>query len=453
MSYGVKVHRRHASTHPRRKAVYLLAAVLPVATTAAIAFALVTSGFGSSAAPTAGPTPGPSPSFEPTNVPQPQEPTPAVTEAALPDATFTILAAGDVLPHIPVLTSARKGGEYNFAPLLAGMSPWVQGADLALCHFEVPVTPAGLAPTGYPLFGTVPQLVTGLAQEGWDGCSTASNHSIDRGFAGVAATLDAFDAANLGHAGTARTETESLQPQLFTLERGGQLITVAQISATYGTNGLPLPAAQPWSVELIDPATNNPTDPSRIIEQARAARAAGANLVVVSLHAGVEYHPDPTPEQVALAAALAESGQVDLIIGHHAHVPQPIELLPGGTDGAGMWVAYGLGNMLSNQDSACCAPATAAGVVLIANIVKPADGPARVASVEWTAVSGDRLAGHVLHILPEVAAIPGKTGTLTQAQWQTRYDAVRSAVGVQAPEATRPPIATGPAPTVVPRTP
>jgi Bacterial capsule synthesis protein PGA_cap len=155
-----------------------------------------------------------------------------------PDASFTIVAAGDVLPHVPVLNSAQlANGTYDFAPLLAPRNPWAQGADLALCHLEVPMAPDGAAPSGYPIVGSPAAIVPVLLRgQGWDGCSTASNHSVDRGFAGVTATLNALDAAGLGHAGTARTASEAQQPQLCTLDRAGPQITVAHLAATYGTN-------------------------------------------------------------------------------------------------------------------------------------------------------------------------------------------------------------------------
>ena len=102
----------------------------------------------------------------------PEKPTPTPE----PDAEFTIAAAGDVLPHLPVLRSARLAdGSYDLSPLLAPVDPWVRGADLALCHLEVPVAPSGVAPSGYPLFGTDPAVVQALRDQGWDGCSTAAN--------------------------------------------------------------------------------------------------------------------------------------------------------------------------------------------------------------------------------------------------------------------------------------
>jgi poly-gamma-glutamate synthesis protein (capsule biosynthesis protein) len=374
--------------------------------------------------------------------------TPTPTPTPDPDAEFSIVAAGDVLPHLPVLASARTAGGYDFAPVLSAMNPWIQGADLALCHLEVAVTPPGVAPSGYPLFGTPPAIASSLQAQGWDGCSTASNHSVDRGAAGVTATLDALDAAGLGHVGTARSAAEQAQPQLYTLERAGRTLTVAHIAATFGTNGMPVPAGEPWAVDLIDvPA---------MVAQATAARAAGADLVVASIHCCVEYRTEPTPEQVAIDQQLADSGVFDLVIGHHAHVPQPVAHLSGGPRGEGMWVAYGLGNYVSNQDEECCSPATSSGLLLTAHVEATgafpaqgrAAGPARVTGVEWTPITVDRRGGHQVHALVDVT---GGTGTLSPAQVAQRTAAVVAAAGDQAPQRTVPLTPTGPAPVVVPR--
>lgn len=375
-------------------------------------------------------------------------PTPTPTPTADPDAEFSIVAAGDVLPHLPVLSSARTADGYDFGPVLGPMNPWIQGADLALCHLEVAVTPPGTAPSGYPLFGTPPQIASSLQAQGWDGCSTASNHSVDRGFAGVTATLDALDAAGLGHVGTARNAVEQAQPQLYRLERGGRTITVAHVAATYGTNGMPVDADKPWSVNVVDvPA---------MVAQATAARAAGADLVIASVHCCVEYQTEPTPEQVAIDQQLADSGVFDLVIGHHAHVPQPVAQLSGGPRGEGMWVAYGLGNYVSNQDGECCSPKTSSGLLLTAHVEAtgafPAEGrpagPARVTGVEWTPITVDRLGGHQVHALVD---IPGGTSTLTAAQVADRTADVLEAAGTEAPERRAPTTPTGRAPVVVPR--
>lgn len=354
--------------------------------------------------------------------------TPAVPDVP-PDVSFTILAGGDVLPHLPVMASARVAGGYDFSPLLAGLDPWVSGADLALCHMEVPVAPKNRAVSGYPLFGTSSDLVRDLAEQGWDGCSTASNHSVDRGFAGVERTLDVFDEAGLGHVGTARSEREAAAPALFRVTVDGQPTVVAQLSATYGTNGMPVDADKPWSVTLIDAEA--------LIAQARAARADGADIVLVSLHDGTEYRTAPTEHQTKVAAALAASGEVDVVIGHHAHVPQPMSRLDGGPGGRGMWVAYGLGNLLSNQSAECCAPESSNGLLLVAQVSRVAGGPAAVTEMRWVGTTVDRVAKHRLHALSDVSG--AAVGKLSKKEIERRYERVRDAVGPDLAELTTAP--------------
>lgn len=374
----------------------------------------------------------------------PPTPSPTPTPTPPPDVELTLVAAGDVLLHQPVIGSARTGdGSYDFAPLLEPLRPWVAGADLALCHLEVPVAPPGSAPSGYPVFGAPAEIAASLATNGWDGCSTASNHSVDRGRDGVVATLDALDAAGLGHVGTARTAEEAALPQVYELTREGGTVRIAQLAATYGTNGMPVPADAPWTVQLLDTAT--------LVQQATAAREAGADLVVASIHCCVEYVSQATEEQQRIAAELAASGVVDLVIGHHAHVPQPITRLEGGPRGEGMWVAYGLGNLISNQDSACCSARTDSGLLLSASIRRPPDGPARVTGVGWTAVTVDRRGGHRVIPLPPALAAQSAVGTLSPEELAARQARVAEVVGPDAPERVDPPVPTGPEAVVVPR--
>nr|WP_246256338.1 CapA family protein [Isoptericola halotolerans] len=386
---------------------------------------------------------GPTTEPPPTVTASPDVGTPkAAPPEPLPPATFTVLAAGDLLPHGPVVRSA--GGGSDFGELLSGLDPWVDGADLALCHMEVPVAPEGTSPSGYPMFGAPAGMVDALAVQGWDGCSTASNHSVDRAYAGVVTTLDTFDDAGLGHVGTARSAEEQSAPQRYELDRSGRTISVAHLSATYGLNGLPMPAEAPWAVDLIDA--------DRLVADARRAREDGADAVLVSLHAGVEYTEQLTDQQVEVVAELGASGAVDLVIGHHAHVPQRIDRVDGGPAGDGMWVAYGLGNLLSNQSAACCDSRTSNGVLLSATFTQERrSGPTLVTDVGWTATTVDIAAGHRVHALPDVLDDPGST-TLSGEQLALRQDQVAAAVQDAAAERRRPPASTGDEPVVLPRT-
>jgi poly-gamma-glutamate synthesis protein (capsule biosynthesis protein) len=241
---------------------------------------------------------------------------------------------GDVLLHLPVSRAALAGGDgvAGFGRMLADLRDVLSTADLALCHLEVPLSRDGSGLSGYPVFTGPPEVAAALAATGYDGCSVASNHAMDRGTAGIAATLDVLDAAGLGHAGIARSAAEDEAPRLYDV----QGITVGHVSATYGLNGFVLPADAPWSVDLVDPLNG-------VLAEASAARAAGADVVVVSMHWGDEYRTEPSPYQRERAAALLDSPDVDLVVGHHAHVIQPVTMV------GDKVVVFGLGNSLSGQ--------------------------------------------------------------------------------------------------------
>ncbi|MDR7381466.1 CapA family protein [Promicromonospora iranensis] len=400
----------------------------------------------------AGCTPAPGPVTAPSTTragdtsatPAQSEPTtPSATPARpQPDVELTLLAGGDILPHGPVNDSATRPDGIDYSPLLSGLDRWVSSADLALCHLEVPVAPPGVEPSGYPVFAAPRELVRDLGEQGWDGCSTASNHSADAGYDGITATLGALDQAGMGHVGTARDRREARRPQYYELHRGDRTVTVAHLATTYGLNGLTPPRGD-WSVDVVDTG--------RIAKQARAARAAGADLVVVSLHDGHEYVTEPTPHQQDVTRALARSRQVDLVIGHHAHVPQPITRLRGGPEGDGMWVSYGLGNLLSNQGPGCCGgTASAVGLLLVADVVQPPEGRARVTDVRWAATTVDLAAGHRLRATRDALARPGR-GRLSETDLRERLEIARDAAGTTADEQRRPSRPAGEPPLVVPR--
>ncbi|MFK8908421.1 CapA family protein [Streptomyces sp. YS-3] len=270
---------------------------------------------------------------------RPGTPSPAGGAATAAPRPFTLVATGDVLPHSSVIerAAADAGGDgYDFRPMLAGVKPVISRADLAICHMETVYGPDGGPFAGYPAFTSPPQVAAALKATGYDSCSTASNHSLDDGAAGIARTLRAFDKAGLQHTGSGRTAVESASPAL--LEAGGA--KVAQLAYTYDTNGYPMPDGQPWAVHLIDE--------HKIVADARAARRAGADVVVVSLHWGTEWQTEPDERQLSLGKALTASRtagrpDIDLILGTHAHIPQAYEKVNG------TWIVYGEGDQIAGE--------------------------------------------------------------------------------------------------------
>jgi poly-gamma-glutamate capsule biosynthesis protein CapA/YwtB (metallophosphatase superfamily) len=291
---------------------------------------------------------------------------PRATEEVAPPATdeaqedepatgrrVTIAVAGDVVPHGAVIRRAAEygaatGRPYDFRPMFAEVAPILQAADLAICNLETPVAAdhAEVREAGFPLFNAPRELVEALVGAGFDACSTANNHASDVGSTGVVSTLDVLDEVGLTGAGTGRTPEEAAAPRLHTV-RG---VTIAHLAAT-GWINVALPEDRAWMVELIDV--------ERLVGQARAARDAGAEIVVVSLHHGVEYQRQPSDGQRARADALLTSGAVDLVLGHHVHVVQPIDRVGDGV------AVHGLGNLLSNQQAELTGAETEDGVIVL----------------------------------------------------------------------------------------
>ena len=271
-------------------------------------------------------------------------------------SAFTLVATGDLLIHKPVANRALADGggrHYDFRPMLAKVKPLVAGADLAICHIETPLSANDKGISGYPVFNTPHELADAVRWAGYDGCSTASNHSVDRGVPGVKDTLGALDANHVAHAGTARSATEARRIELHHV--GGAV--VAHLSYTYGTNGIPVPSGAPWSVDI--------TSVSKILADARRAKATGATFVVVSLHWGQEYQVAPTSVQLAQAKALLAAPDVDLLLGDHVHVQQPVERI------GDKYVVFGMGNLLSNQSPAAgLKPQTQDGGIVGVHVIR-----------------------------------------------------------------------------------
>jgi poly-gamma-glutamate synthesis protein (capsule biosynthesis protein) len=257
-----------------------------------------------------------------------------------PRRQVTVLMSGDLLWHNSVWQSAhedaiRRGERrrFDFDPMFAAMKPVVSSADLAICHEEVPFAADDHHLSNYPVFAAPPEIARWIGSMGWDACTVDSNHSIDQGFPGLVRTATLLEKAGVRHVGTFRTPAERRRPVILTTRQG---VKVGIVGGTYSLNGFSLPPDQRWAVSMWD-ADN-------LIAQARAAKAAGADIVLVQYHGGDEYSRLPNAQQVALVRRLTASPAVDLVFAEHAHVVQPI------TRVHGKWVVYGMGNMVGQSD-------------------------------------------------------------------------------------------------------
>lgn len=360
-------------------------------------------------------------------------PQPAPSSSFPPkEIQITLAATGDVLAHNAVVQNSwKQGNGSHYTPAIEKLRPWIAGADIAFCHQEIPFGKSDRDSQGYPVF----KAPLGWAQDtkdiGYDGCSTASNHTLDQGSNGVVHTIQALRAAGLGVTGSVET-ADAPRYQMYEITKEGRSFKLAHISTAYGLNqGEPPQYKQhPWLVNLT-------TDGKIIVDIAKEARSAGADFVVASVHSGLEYQSAPSAEQDRIAKTLAESGQVDLYLGHHVHVPQPIRKLAGGVDGKGLWVYYGVGNLLSAMNPGR-GPGTQVGQIAFPTITLPADGKPYVSVAGWVPLIMDRA---TLQVVPGyLYEAPEGAGTSLNKATAARYLAnLRKVTEDQATELKTPP--------------
>jgi poly-gamma-glutamate synthesis protein (capsule biosynthesis protein) len=260
---------------------------------------------------------------------------------AAPARTFSLVATGDVLTESAVIDAAAAlapgtGRRYEFAPLLSSITPMLESADIAICHME---TPIGLPGERAGIYGSSQfgghlllapyEIADALKRIGFDRCSTASNHSNDLAEPGIDTTLAALDAAGISHAGTARNPAEATTT-LLTVNG----VRLAHLSYTrYSNTALP---ADPWRLNFAASA-------EQVAAAVDAARAAGAEVVVVSVHIYQELLPAPLPADRQFIADLTALTHIDLVVEHGPHVIQPVEKVNG------TWVYWSVGNFISGM--------------------------------------------------------------------------------------------------------
>ena len=247
---------------------------------------------------------------------------------------LTLSFSGDLLIHTPLFLRAQElagGTGYDFAPLFEEIRPYVEDADLAFCHVEVPMTPN--PPASYPIFNTPPEMAKGIAQTGWDACDTASNHTLDQGEEGVGQTIMALEDAGVKTTGSATSQKGRDTPLI--VETKG--IRVGYVACTTDTNGIPVP--KPYTVNICEK--------DQILDDAKRAKKAGADAVIAQMHWASELVPEyvsePAPGQEALAKELAKSPEITAVVGQGPHIVQPIVKVDG------KYVVFSEGNLTSNQ--------------------------------------------------------------------------------------------------------
>lgn len=245
---------------------------------------------------------------------------------------------GAVKQSAAVHGAGTPDGGYSW--LFAPIADLLSQPDLTFANLETPIAPQASQGSRAFVFNAPPDVIAALQHAGVDLVSVANNHALDQGRRGYEETLRWLDAAGLRYLGGGPAPHAAGPVRV---ERAG--LKLAFLGYTYGLNqtGNACPPAKAGVPACLQAAE---LDRASIVDEVRAA-AAEADAVVVSLHWGVEYEQQPRAQDVELARRLADAGAL-VVLGHHPHVLQPLELYRRG-DGRIAVIAYSLGNFVSNQ--------------------------------------------------------------------------------------------------------
>lgn len=261
---------------------------------------------------------------------QPTDTTPLNTKV-------NIVAVGDNLIHNTCIAAGEQSdGSLNYDAFYANTSSYIKAADLAVINQETMLGGDSFAYSGYPMFNTPWEVGEAAINAGFNVFTCATNHSMDIGSAGIEKELEFFaNHSDVTHVGTNSSEDEYNTITYVTKND----IKFAILNYTYGTNGIPVPDDKPYLVNILteEKVTSD-------IKQARE----NADVVMVFPHWGTENSHDVSEQQKEYVKLFSDLG-VDIVIGTHPHVLQPVEWYTNEDTGKKMLVYYSIGNFISHQ--------------------------------------------------------------------------------------------------------
>lgn len=289
-----------------------------------------------------------------------------------------LVFVGDAMQHQAQLDTAKELGgglTYDYSDCFTLIAPAISEADYAVCNLEVPLG-GGKDYTGFPCFSAPDSYARALRDAGFDMFLTANNHCLDRSDKAARRTLTVLDSLGVDHIGTFHDAADREKSVPFIKNING--IKFGFLNYTYGTNG----------IEPRDGVEVALIDKPKMAEEIRRTRDAGAEIIVVAIHWGVEYVLLQNRNQEDIAQFLIDQG-VDMIIGGHPHVIQPMQVVHNKKEDKDVLLVYSLGNFISNMKTAD----TRGGAMVYARVERGKDGKARFIKADYDTFLSAKPAG------------------------------------------------------------
>ena len=239
---------------------------------------------------------------------------------------MSLIAVGDVLIHESVYKDAKEGNTYNFHKMFTEIEPIIKKYDLKFCNQESTIGGTVLGISGYPSFNSPDEIGDEIVNLGFNLISLANNHAFDKGEDAILYSNSFWKSKNVVTSGSYSSNEEKNDIKIY--EKNG--IKYAFFAYTTLSNRQ---VTKDYLVDIYD-ASKVSNDIDKVKDK--------VDVIIVSMHWGVEYSNIPTESQRQIAEYLSSLG-VNLSIGTHPHVVQPVEYI-GDT-----LVIYSLGNFISNQ--------------------------------------------------------------------------------------------------------
>ena len=255
-----------------------------------------------------------------------------------------MIMVGDALIHDKIYNDAKTGNTYDFKKMISLIKPITSKYDVAYYNQETILGGKGIGLSAYPMFNSPYEVGDAMIDAGFNLVSLATNHTMDRGTKAIQNSRKYWDSKKDVLAVGSYTSQAS-RDEVHIVKKNN--ITYTMLNYTYGTNGINVPKkylVNVWPVKGSNPKTdtayqNYKKQVKQDIEKVRGK----VDVVMVAMHWGIEYTYTPNSYQKDMAAYLSSLG-VDIIIGTHPHVVQPIEWI-GDT-----LVIYSLGNFISAHE-------------------------------------------------------------------------------------------------------
>jgi poly-gamma-glutamate capsule biosynthesis protein CapA/YwtB (metallophosphatase superfamily) len=250
---------------------------------------------------------------------------------------MTINLVGDLMCHLPQTNNAKlSDGTYDFKPSFAYVKPYLQDADITIGNLETTFAGTGQPYAGYPAFNSPDAYCEAIKDAGFDFLVTANNHSMDTREEGLLRTIEVIKKNNLGYAGTYQNQRDHDSIRILNIKG----IKLGILNYTYGTNGSYPKTEHKYMLNVIDSAG--------ITDAVKNAKQKGADIILVFYHMGIENVTEPTQSQKDAVRFALDAGAA-LVIGAHPHVIGPTQTIWSKAINDTAFIAYSLGNFLSNQ--------------------------------------------------------------------------------------------------------